>query len=822
MADPTVATVGFLSWVRQGLAATNEAASAVAVKDGHLALPITLRLNGTKISDLPVQLFGPGDVIGIDAREVVRTDPQHLTAGFEPNYFPCVEFNHPHFPWMVTPAVADANGRLQPWLCLVVVPRDTATLKGGSAGPLPVLEIPRQQLPDLADAWAWAHAQIVTGGAVTTVDAALTDTDRNISRLVSPRRLDEGTAYYACVVPTFEVGRKAGLGEPFTVDDEKALRPAWGAVSGTVAQTSITLPVYYHWEFSTGRAGDFEALARRLAPRALPDEVGVQQVDVSAPGWGVGPFPRNAAGAVMQLEGALRAPGGKAQAWSADVRVPFRTALRQALAAAGTPASPTGPPPLVGPPLYGQWYARVDTLPADGAPPFWFSELNLDPQYRIAAGLGATVVRFEQEQWAADAWDQLAAHGGNNEQRKRDQLAEEVNQQLAGKHLSALTPQRFIQITAPMRMTIGAPSRPIAAAPESSVMFRRINRAAGPVARRSAARGISGAAPSLAGAMLVPRAAGTLTAVLPAAEEQTELLRFAPSFEAPMYEALRDFFPDMLLPGLDRLPANSITLLETNQKFVEAFMVGANHEIGRELLWRGYPVDRRGTFFRQFWDTRGRVSPPEQTGDITAMGGWASTTHLGEHALAGTPASMIVLALRGDLLNRYPRAMVYAVEAAWSSPAAGAARTLGTRELYPMFRVTRAPEITMVGFAMTAQQARGADQPTASGAPPVPSRDAGWFFVLQEQPTEPRFGLDAPTDGAYGTKPARWADLSWAHLAPGAAALRLLNYVPVKGPLQNLTIGDAAWGKNGAHFAFITRQNRFRLAVHARTWLDQR
>ena len=31
-------------------------------------------------------------------------------------------------------------------------------------------------------------------------------------------------------------------------------------------------------------------------------------------------------------------------------------------------------------------------------------------------------------------------------------------------------------------------------------------------------------------------------------------------------------------------------------------MVGLNHEMARELLWREYPTDQRGSYFRQFWD----------------------------------------------------------------------------------------------------------------------------------------------------------------------------------------------------------------------------
>jgi len=65
---------------------------------------------------------------------------------------------------------------------------------------------------------------------------------------------------------------------------------------------------------------------------------------------------------------------------------------------------------------------------------------------------------------------------------------------------------------------------------------------------------------------------------------------------------LRDLSQELLLPGLGHVPPNTVTLLETNAKFIEAFMVGLNTEMGRELLWRGFPTDQRGTYFRQFWE----------------------------------------------------------------------------------------------------------------------------------------------------------------------------------------------------------------------------
>jgi hypothetical protein len=738
MPAPAAATFSFLSWAREGIAAASGVADGVAVAAGRLKLPLRLRLNATDVADVPLQLYGPGDVVGIDAQEIVRLEPPALASDFEPNYVPFIEFDHPGFPWMFTPGTADAAGKLRPWLCLVVVPKATAALAMNASRPAPVLDCPWQELPDLAESWVWAHAQAMRSAAVPEVKDALARPERNLSRLLCLRRLEPGTAYYACLVPAFEVGRKAGLGETVKPEDEAALRPAWTSVPPPPAQTRIQLPVYYHWEFSTGAEGDFEALARRLQPRPLPPTVGVKALDVSTPQWGVGPFPREAAGASLEVEGALRSPQARGKPWADDVRVPFETALRAIVDSSAKPAAASGS--VVGPPLYGQWYPKLESLPAQGNPPYWLSELNLDPRYRIAAGLGALVVRYQQEELAASAWDQLAAQPLDNERRKRMQFAEALGQSFAD------------------RQVIGA---------------------------------------------------------VPPAPQATELLRLAPVFRQPMYEPLRDFFADLLLPGLERVPPNGVALLETNRSFVEAYMVGLNHEMTRELLWRGFPVDRRATYFRQFWDVGGKVPPPtpqerEQYADITPIGEWPDGSHLGDHAaMPGAPAPM-VLAIRGDLFQRYPHAIVYAVEAQWSSSASNAGRVAGTREVYPMFRVRRAPDITMLGFGLTKEQLRGSDAPPGS---------AGWFFVLQEQPTAPRFGLDAAAARAFGTVPASWSELSWAHLAPSAAALSQIAYVPVNGVLKDKKLGAATWGKNAAHMASILRQSPFRLAIHARNWL---
>ena len=48
-------------------------------------------------------------------------------------------------------------------------------------------------------------------------------------------------------------------------------------------------------------------------------------------------------------------------------------------------------------------------------------------------------------------------------------------------------------------------------------------------------------------------------------------------------------------------PNDFIMAVQTNPRFVEALMVGANHEMGREMLWQGFPTDQRGTPFQHFW-----------------------------------------------------------------------------------------------------------------------------------------------------------------------------------------------------------------------------
>ncbi len=124
--------------------------------------------------------------------------------------------------------------------------------------------------------------------------------DNASSRLLCPRKLKESTAYHAFVVPAFETGRLAGLGQdPGEDDDVTRLMASW-------EREADLYPIYYRWFFRTGTKGDFEFLVDLLEPRPVDKRVGVRDMDMQQPNYEttgmLPPFD------VMGLEGALRSP----------------------------------------------------------------------------------------------------------------------------------------------------------------------------------------------------------------------------------------------------------------------------------------------------------------------------------------------------------------------------------------------------------------------------------------------------------------------------------------------------------------------------------
>jgi hypothetical protein len=192
----------------------------------------------------------------------------------------------------------------------------------------------------------------------------------------------------------------------------------------------------------------------------------------------------------------------------------------------------------------------------------------------------------------------------------------------------------------------------------------------------------------------------------------------APEFTRPMYEALDDYDRNWLLPGLAKLPEpDLVTLLKTNVDFIESFLVGLSHEFARKLLWRGYPTDQRGTYFRRFWS----ADRDELVADIHRF----APTQLGTHIL-GVLAGRVVLLVRGELIRRYPEAIVLALRAknSFKPPVFADAVADPTSVATILFHGYLGPDGVLVGFDLTPDDVVG--QP--------------WWFIVAEHPTAPRFG----------------------------------------------------------------------------------
>jgi hypothetical protein len=1022
VSDPA-ASYAFLPWLRRGVVREIARRDGMMTGEPRASVPVTLVLDAAgdqRDVTAGIELFGPGEVAAIDPRPIIRTIPRADEVDAEPTSFPAVEFEQPDFPWRFTPARADAaRSRLRPWLVLAVLAEDeieeeTPPLGDGTLASVTVTAA--AALPRLSQSWAWAHVQVDGFDATSeTLDDVVREAPQRVrSRLLAPRRLDRRTRYRALLVPAFERGRRAGLREPLD-DTVDALVEAWQADA-----THVRVPFYHGWSFQTGDVGDFETLVRRLEARVVDEGIGLRPMDVSVPD----PALPAAANDPLAMEGALLSPAAQSTPWDAAERATFVAALADLLNRPSEALSQAGSPRTVAPPLWVRWQAARERLEtAAGARPLWLHELNSDPRLRASAGLGAEVVRANDQQLMAEAWSQVEGILETNAELRRAQVSREASRRLLDRHLAPLQTDAFLAVTAPMHSHFSLSPETVHEVLRRSPIppgvlsggMRRIQRSAGPLGRRMARVREPGTAPllerlnrgdvrarpplaipdsiltrgrfaellaragalpghgraalllgllalllalvavlllfvlwllglvALAVAVLVNVAAvvawrrgrqrervrrvleGTATpedvrdltpaldyvpgvgtpgawgrdpipaedvspadaraaterfqdafadlvgevnappragpelvvADLPAVavgllarmdpartihaaighrlqiadwvtwefEDPLEPIMAAPHIDTPMYEPLRDLGQDWLMPGVGAIPPDTVTLLVTNQRFIEAYMAGLSHEMARELLYHEYPTDQRGTYFRQFWDVRGVVGAdhaapdPETLRDIAHIHAWPGASVLGAHTGRTPPprAGHLVLLVKGEVLRRYPTTLVYAIRTKIGDDGR---RTLGEEEAFPVFEGRLDPDISFFGFDLLPDEARG---------DPDPRADPGWYFVLQEQPTEPVFGLD-PDDGRYAALPASWNELNWAQLAEDEPTLAALAYIDLDAALPDTTAvvpaggepslawhaesGRGAAGSNGSDLAYVTLQRPFRVAVH--------
>lgn len=388
-----------------------------------------------------VALLGPGDITALVPGQVQRREPVDGTTGFEHNAFAFVEFSDAGLPWRYTPSGPSSSGRLAPWLVLAVVPDEPPNLIRSGSNGLRILDVGQNAgalLPRPEDAWLWAHIQESDGG--------------DYARLLCASKLKPQTKYIAAVVPLFEAGRLAGLGQP--TQDVPPGQTAWTTESG-----SVTLPIYDYWRFKTGQDG-FEALADKLFAAPPRDDFGRKPVDVTspAPGFDAAQLSEKYANrrAWRQFSGAMVAAESSPKGWETSHKSKFKEALSDILADAGadaTPARGTSYDPLVhdaviAPPAYGALHNAAAPLKAP-----WAKETNLDPAFRAVAGLAARAFRAKQEDYVALAWRALAEAKSASRDARKSRTAAHVNASAHGR-IQKLPKALRLQITRPMHSKI--------------------------------------------------------------------------------------------------------------------------------------------------------------------------------------------------------------------------------------------------------------------------------------------------------------------------------------------------------------------------------
>ena len=1041
-------TYTFFPWLRQGLATRiNEVDSFGPANNPseRATVDICFKINNVEISKT-VSLIGPGDIVGINPRTVVKTEPRDWITNFTPNNLAYIEFYDEDFPWRYTPARAAAD-RLRPWLVLVVVKDDEfkpapvdVQLEDEKRKPAVAIEFANNAklediFPPTDQSWAWAHVQtaedVSENGTLTARQAVVRlgdlvkiNPDQASSRILCPRKLKPDTAYQAMLIPAFEVGRLAGLGE--NTEGIDSLLPSWG-------NNQTKYPVYYQWYFRTAERGDFEYLVGLLDPKPVPDEVGIRDMDMQNPGFGVTPLKEPFS--TMGLEGALRKPGTQSRPrdWppaesSPDFLRTLSTKINMAADRLESPQDESHPDPVVTLPLYGRWHAMVDRVEVQGNG--WTNELNTDPRLRTPAGFGTRVIQKNQEDYMKRSWEQVGDIIEANRKIRGAQLSIPTGLQILGRNLSSMPNAQVISLAGPvLARVMGSPTTIYRQVEESrlpkaalSPPFRAMTRSRGRIMKRVSRTGeqkpfdlvsglnageitaalpkkepdrairiekiaagiIPGWIPSwmiwlsrrpavlliilllVALVSFVVAGAGTILSVMigavvsvgiamagvvrqvrradsmradgitaetlnsvpprpsfviskpgdveagggsqsgsdsidardfrKAAFELAERLNIKapkdqlkdpldinnakqkivqalspknslirrltsvtnvaeiykplkpvetvlevmahPSFADPMYKPLRNISSELLVPNLNKIPNNCISVLENNQRIIESYMVGLNHEMGRELLWREYPTDQRGTYFRQFWDVSdseaGDTDPKiaeESLRDITPMYMWHRDSDLGSHQNRDLPTGIedeakIVLVVRGELLKKYPTTVVYAQKARWGIPDDPADPfSQETQEvrlldesgdegtvLTPAFRAEIEPDIHFFGFNLTVEEAKGSNN-IEDGLP-------GWFTVLQQRPGEPTFGMDIAPRGAPPVIDD-WNKLSWNHLGD-IDALQTINLntvpetdIPVSNPDKAIV-----WGSNAANMAYILYQDPSMVAFHISDMVD--
>ncbi|MYS95589.1 MULTISPECIES: hypothetical protein [Streptomyces] len=226
----------------------------------------------------------------------------------------------------------------------------------------------------------------------------------------------------------------------------------------------------------------------------------------------------------------------------------------------------------------------------------------------------------------------------------------------------------------------------------------------------------------------------------------------------PTWTLLRDRAREWILPGVERMPCDSVVALRTNPAFIDAYLAGLNEQLLAELHWRNVPADRTGTPLLMFW---GHVDfeAGQRVAEIRPIADWDGKSIIGGlqhqvlHPGDTTGKEDLVIAFRSDLFWRYPATQVYLVKAQPGGTAADDAVLTAT----PDFKMSAADRDKRVYIGPTFQGALGRDI-VFFAFDIAPAELSKYWLVLDEPPSELRFrARDGQTGQLLGASAAHSA-----------------------------------------------------------------
>lgn len=436
----TIETMGeqiiLVPYLRKGLG--QHIKDGQRTKNSRAVIDLTVNVKGTKASgenksfsaDRELVLVGPGDVKKVKPGIISHYYPPVLnTQRFNPTTLPFIEFYEADFPWRYTPLPVDDKGNCIPWLVLVAVNEDEYKLvmdKGKKTVEFNLSEERYNKVfpsPELHS--KLAHVQLEHEG----------DND-GIARLLCASELEQSKHVTVFLLPAFETGRMSGLDENYV--DISIDERSW-------SKGARKFPVYYNWSFYTdNQPGTFETLANKLdmAPKKTYNTLKANlTVDIAESGLVEGDhalvrenkLDENGE-CVIDVPAALNLALGNKKSLREEPQE-YKDALKDELllnpvfTENATGHSVTDEDPWVVPPVYGARHLLSEDLEGNGVVP----EVNLTLRHRIAAGMGSSVVKENQESFVHRAWQKVEKINELNQKLREYYQMKEVEQKTNGR-----------------------------------------------------------------------------------------------------------------------------------------------------------------------------------------------------------------------------------------------------------------------------------------------------------------------------------------------------------------------------------------------------